>query len=86
MLPQVIDYLGEDNIMVSEDMPHLEAREGSGEDLSARRDITKRQREKILFDNPARFYGIKIKNKIKKNRSPRISSLSPSQNTTRPRW
>ena len=63
LLPQVIDYLGEDQIMVSEDMPHLEAREGSGDDLGARRDITKRQREKILFDNPARFYGIKVKPK-----------------------
>ncbi|MEE2721862.1 MAG: amidohydrolase family protein [Pseudomonadota bacterium] len=63
LLPQVIDYLGEDNIMVSEDMPHLEAREGSGDDLSARRDISKRQREKILFDNPSKFYGIKVKKK-----------------------
>ena len=61
LLPQVIDYLGEDNIMVSEDMPHLEAREGFGDDLSARRDITQRQREKILFDNPSKFYGIKVK-------------------------
>ena len=44
-------------------MPHLEAREGLGDDLSARRDITKRQREKILFHNPAKFYGIKVKSK-----------------------
>ena len=63
LLPQTIEYLGEDNIMVSEDMPHLEAREGSGDDLGARRDITKVQREKILFHNPAKFYGIKIKQK-----------------------
>ena len=63
LLPQVIDYLGEDNIMVSEDMPHLEAREGSGDDLSVRKDIGKRQREKILFHNPSKFYGIKIKKK-----------------------
>ena len=49
--------------MVSEDMPHLEAREGSGDDLSTRRDITKRQREKILFHNPAKFYGIKVRSK-----------------------
>ena len=63
LLPQTIEYLGEDNIMVSEDMPHLEAREGSGDDLGARRDITKAQREKILFHNPAKFYGIKVKQK-----------------------
>ena len=59
LLPQVIDYLGEDNIMVSEDMPHLEAREGSGEDLGARKDITATQKDKILWRNASRFYGIK---------------------------
>ena len=58
LLPQVIDYLGEDNILISEDMPHLEAREGSGEDLGERTDIAADQRRKILYDNPARFYGI----------------------------
>ena len=60
LLPQVIDYLGEDNIMVSEDMPHLEAREGSGDDLSSRSDITLEQRRKILYHNPSRFYGISV--------------------------
>ena len=60
LLPQVLDYLGEDNVMVSEDMPHLEAREGSGEDLGARADVTEAQKEKILLRNPARFYGIEI--------------------------
>jgi hypothetical protein len=53
---------------VSEHMPHLEAREGSGDDLGARRDITKRQREKILFHNPSKFYGIKVKAKKKPGR------------------
>ncbi len=60
LLPQVIDYLGETNIMVSEDMPHLEAREGSGDDLAGRTDISERQRARILHDNPARFYGITV--------------------------
>lgn len=60
LLPQVLDYLGEDNVMVSEDMPHLEAREGSGEDLGARADVTEAQKEKILLRNPARFYGIEV--------------------------
>ena len=73
LLPQVIDYLGEDNIMVSEDMPHLEAREGSGDDLSVRKDISRRQREKILFHNPSKFYGIKIKKK-KSNKSMPIAA------------
>ena len=76
LLPQVIDYLGEDNIMVSEDMPHLEAREGSGDDLSARRDISKRQREKILFHNPAKFYDIKVKQSRSRKKQAQNSALA----------
>jgi hypothetical protein len=59
LLPQVIEYLGEDNIMVSEDMPHLEAREGSTKELAERKDIPEDIKRKILSDNPARFYNLK---------------------------
>ena len=58
LLPQVIQYLGEDNIMVSEDMPHLEEREGSTKELGERTDVPDRVKRKILFDNPARFYNL----------------------------
>jgi predicted TIM-barrel fold metal-dependent hydrolase len=47
--------------MVSEDMPHLELRDGSGDELAGRKDLSPRQKEKILYDNPSRFYGIKVK-------------------------
>jgi predicted TIM-barrel fold metal-dependent hydrolase len=60
-LPQVLTLLGDDNVMVSEDMPHFELRDGSGEELHERTDISERQKQKILFDNPSRFYGIKVK-------------------------
>ena len=56
LLPFVLDFLGEDNIMMSEDMPHLEAREGSGEGLGARTDLTDAQKEKILWKNAQAFY------------------------------
>ena len=58
LLPQVIEYLGEDNVMVSEDMPHLEAREGSVRELQRRADISETVRHKILSENPARFYNL----------------------------
>lgn len=58
LLPQVIEYLGEDNIMVSEDMPHLEEREGSTKELNERKDIPEHVKRKILYDNPARFYNL----------------------------
>ena len=63
MLPQVLEYLGDDKIMVSEDMPHFEERDGSGDDLGARTDITQTQKEKILHRNAAKIYGIKVKDK-----------------------
>ena len=58
LLPQVVEYLGEDNIMVSEDMPHLEAREGSIKELGRRTDIGDKVKRKILSENPARFYNL----------------------------
>ena len=60
LLPFVLDFLGEDNIMMSEDMPHLEAREGSGADLGARTDLTDAQKQKILWRNAAAFYGLEL--------------------------
>jgi len=58
LLPQVIECLGEDRVMVSEDMPHLEEREGSVKELGERNDIPDRVKSKILYDNPARFYNL----------------------------
>ena len=55
--PSFSAILGDDKIMVSEDMPHLEEREGSGEDLGERTDITEVQKEKNPLDrNAEKFY------------------------------
>ena len=58
LLPQAIKFLGEDHILAAEDMPHLEAREGSGNELAERSDLTDVQKRKILVDNTARFYNL----------------------------
>jgi predicted TIM-barrel fold metal-dependent hydrolase len=58
LLPQVIEVLGEDKLMISEDMPHLEDREGSVGELAERTDITEAVKQKIITDNPVRFYGL----------------------------
>ncbi len=60
LLPQVIEYLGEDRILCSEDMPHLEAREGAGNEILERTDITKEQKRKILVENTASFYNLDL--------------------------
>ena len=54
--------VSDDNLMVSED--RAQAREGSGEELGSRADITPRRR-RIPRDNPARFYGIEVPKKRK---------------------
>ncbi len=46
--------------MVSADMPHGEAREGSVEEMEARQDLTAEQKRKVLHDNAAFFYGIDL--------------------------
>lgn len=58
LLPQAVEYLDEDHIMIAEDMPHMEDREGSCAELMARSDIPERVKRKILYDNPAGFYGL----------------------------
>jgi predicted TIM-barrel fold metal-dependent hydrolase len=58
LLPQALEVLGEDKMMVSEDMPHLEDREGSVGELQRRTDISEEAKRKIVTDNPIRFYGL----------------------------
>lgn len=58
LLPQVLDFVGEDRIMVSADMPHAEARESAVEELRGRADLSEKVKAKILFENPVRFYNL----------------------------
>ncbi len=44
--------------MISVDMPHGEAREGSIEEIEERKDLSSEQKRKLLSDNAARFYGV----------------------------
>jgi predicted TIM-barrel fold metal-dependent hydrolase len=58
LLPIVLQWLGDDQMMASADMPHMEARENSLEDIAEREDLTPEQKRKILGENARRFYGI----------------------------
>ncbi|MGH7816028.1 MAG: amidohydrolase family protein [Candidatus Binatia bacterium] len=49
--------MGEDQLLFSSDYPHGEGRENAAQELLARSDITERQKQKILYDNPIRFFG-----------------------------
>ena len=57
-LPQVVELLGEDQMMASADIPHGEARERSMDTLRDRSDLSERTKKKILGENAARFYDL----------------------------
>jgi predicted TIM-barrel fold metal-dependent hydrolase len=58
LVPQVIEFVGEDRIMISADMPHGEAREGSVEEIRERADLSDAVKGRLLGDNAAKFYAI----------------------------
>ena len=58
LLPTVLEQLGEDQMMASADMPHMEARENSLQDISERSDLRAAQKRKILGENARCFYGL----------------------------
>ena len=58
VLPRVIEMLGEDQVMLSADMPHVEARENSFAEVRERPDLPEAIKRKILGDNAVRFLGL----------------------------
>ena len=58
LVPQVMEFVGEDRIMISADMPHGEAREGSVQEIRERTDLSDAVKQRILGDNAAKFYSI----------------------------
>jgi predicted TIM-barrel fold metal-dependent hydrolase len=57
LIREEIDLLGEDQLLYSSDYPHGEARDNAAATLIERSDLTNIQKQKILYDNPVRFYG-----------------------------
>jgi predicted TIM-barrel fold metal-dependent hydrolase len=58
LVPQFIDFVGADRIMISADMPHGEAREGSVQEIRERADLNDTVKQRLLGDNAAKFYAI----------------------------
>lgn len=57
-LSQLIDYIGSDNIIFGSDYPHMDHKPDIvSQVLRLEKDLTKETVEKILADNPTRFYG-----------------------------
>ncbi|MCZ8108818.1 MAG: amidohydrolase family protein, partial [Burkholderiales bacterium] len=57
-LSQLIDYIGSDNIIFGSDYPHMDHKPDIvSQVLKLEKDLAKETVEKILADNPNRFYG-----------------------------
>lgn len=60
LLTTVTEIMGEDQLVVSADIPHPESRENCMAEIRARTDIPDTVKAKILTDNPARLFGIDV--------------------------
>ena len=60
LLPQVIDLIGEDNMVFGSDMPHGDREPFVVRKVKERKDISDSAKLKILERNPARLYGLPL--------------------------
>ena len=60
LLPQVIDLVGEDNMVFGSDMPHGDREPFVVRKVKERKDISESAKVKILESNPARLYGLPL--------------------------
>jgi uncharacterized protein len=58
LLPQVIDLVGEGQILFGSDMPHGDRERFAGRLLQERKDLSDASKRSILETNPLRFYGL----------------------------
>jgi predicted TIM-barrel fold metal-dependent hydrolase len=58
LLPQVIELIGEDQLLFSSDMPHGDRERFAARYLSGRTDVADDCKRKILWDNSIRYYGL----------------------------
>jgi hypothetical protein len=57
MLHELFDLIGEDHVLFSSDFPHGEGRENAALEILERKDLSEKQKAKLLYDNTARFFG-----------------------------
>src|SRR5262249_34937654 len=60
LVPEGIDFVGEDRIMIWAHIAHGEGREGSVQEIRERSDLSEAVKRRLLGDNAAKFYAIKV--------------------------
>ncbi len=57
MLELLFDLIGEEQVLFSSDFPHGEGRENAALEILDRCDLSKNQKQKLLYDNTVRIFG-----------------------------
>jgi len=60
LLPQVLELVGDGNMIFGSDMPHGDRETFVVRKIQARKDISDSAKRKILESNPARLYGFQV--------------------------
>lgn len=58
LLPQVVELIGEDQLLFASDMPHGDREPMVAKAIERREDIAEPTKRKLLWDNTLRFYGL----------------------------
>jgi predicted TIM-barrel fold metal-dependent hydrolase len=58
LLPQVIELVGEKQMVFGTDMPHGDRERFAGRELAKRKDISDSAKTAMLEANPSRLYGL----------------------------
>ncbi len=58
LLPQVLELVGDEQIVFGSDMPHGDRERFAAKMLQDRQDLSENAKKSILQANPARFYGL----------------------------
>jgi len=58
LVKNVIEYMGDDNIVISTDYPHIDCRWPHALDEFSAISLPESSRRKILWDNCVRLYGL----------------------------
>jgi predicted TIM-barrel fold metal-dependent hydrolase len=60
LLPQVLELVGEGQILFGSDMPHGDRERFAARMLQERKDMSDSAKQKILETNPGRFYNLSV--------------------------
>jgi predicted TIM-barrel fold metal-dependent hydrolase len=58
MLHLLFELIGENHVLFSSDFPHGEGRDNAALEILERQDLSESQKQKLLYDNTVRLFGV----------------------------